>query len=223
MSNDDGDRREHTEPPTDDHTSDHGHDEFGNDEPGSNEFRNGEPEQPGRGQHRQTVPGAASQTSIGDILQEPDTKEWIKTIAGSMAVAGLGLGLLVFLLGAFGGMELTSSGTQISDQQYKLQLVQSAFQMAPYLGFAIASVAGLVVGFEMDATDRKRLVTAGAAAFVGLVALVMIAEVIASTQTPSSAGLSLDYGQALINSIVLGIVAAVMSGGAAYFATNLDA
>jgi hypothetical protein len=223
MSNDESDRREHTEPPTDDHTTEHGHDEFGNDEPENAEFRNGEPGQPGRGQHQQPVAGGAAQTSIGDILQEPDTKEWVKTIAGSMAVAGLGLGLLVFLLGAFGGMELTRSGAQLSDQRYKLQLVNSVFQMAPFLGFAIASVAGLVVGFEMDATDRKRLVTAGAAAFVGLVALVMVAEVIASTQTPANAGLSLDYGQALINSVVLGIVAAVMSGGAAYFATNLDA
>jgi hypothetical protein len=222
MSNDESDRREHTEPSTDDQSPEPGHDEFGTDEPENSEFRNSEPGQAGTAQHRQTAPGAASQKSIGDILQEPDTKEWMKSIAGSMAVAGLGLGLLVFLLGAFGGMEFTRSGAQLSDQRYKLQLVQSVFQMAPFLGFAIASVAGLVVGFEMDAPDRKRLVTAGAAAFVGLVALVMIAEVIASTQTPANAGLSLDYGQALVNSVALGIVAAVMSGGAAYFATNLE-
>lgn len=193
-------------------------------EPGAEHAVEGEAGQPGQPVSNQPPQAAgATQKSIGDLLQEPDTKEWIKSIAGTMAVAGLGLGLLVFLLGAFGGLELTRSGTQIPDEQYKLQLVQSAFQMAPYLGFAIASVAGLVVGFEMDATNRKRLVTAGAAGFVGLVALVMVAEIIASTQTPSSVNLSLDYGQALINSVVLGVVAAVMSGGAAYFATELEA
>lgn len=139
-----------------------------------------------------------------------------------MAVVGLGLGLLVVLLGALGGPELTSSASQVSDQQYKFGLVQSVFQIVPYLGFAIASVAGLIVGFHMDATDRKRLVTAGASAFAGLVAIVMIAEVIASTQAPSSIDLSLDYGQALINSVVLGGIAAIMSGGAAYFVTELE-
>jgi hypothetical protein len=218
MSNDDSDRRNPTEPPTDDHSTEPERDEFGTNGP-----RNGQPAQHGREEVRRRPGGAGGQKSIGDILQEPDTKEWLKSITGTMAVAGLGLGLLVFVLGAFGGMELTRSGAQISDQQYKLSLVNSVFQMAPFLGFAIASVAGLVVGFEMDATDRKRLVTAGAGAFAGLVALVMVAEIIASTQTPSSAQLSLDYGQALINSVVLGIIAAVMSGGAAYFATNLDA
>lgn len=212
MSNDDSNpgernRNEHTAPPTDEPA------QAAADQPG----------QPVGNQPRQATPAGATQKSIGDLLQEPDTKEWVKSIAGAMAIVGLGLGVLVFLLGAFGGMELTSNGAQISDQQYKLQLVQSVFQMAPFLGFAIASVAGLVVGFEMDAPDRKRLVTAGAAAFVGLVALVMLAEIIASTQTPSNAGLSLDYGQALINSVALGVIAAIMSSGAAYFATDLDA
>lgn len=202
---------DHTEPPEDEHAA----------APAA-----GQPEQPFGEQPPRAAPAGATQQSIGDLLQEPDSKRWMKAIAGTMAVAGLGLGLLVFLLGAFGGQELTAGGTgSIDDAQYKLQLVSAVFQSAPYVGFAIASVAGLLVGFRMDASDRKRLVTAAAGGFIGLVALVMVAEILASTQAPSFGGqsYSLDYGQALINSVAMGVVAALISGGSAYFATDLEA
>ncbi|WP_232700340.1 hypothetical protein [Halobacterium wangiae] len=166
--------------------------------------------------------------SVTDLLEEPETKEHVKAIAVTMAVVGVALGLLVFLMGSVGGMELTQDGFQqdlsaeeraYQDKQYTANLVNSVFQNAPFVAFGIAAVAGLLVGARIGGGSRKAMVAAGAGALVGTVALVFFAEFLAAQQMPTfenQSGFSLDTGQALINSVVFGVLAAAMASGGAW-------
>lgn len=170
--------------------------------------------------------------SVTDLLDEPETKQHVKAIVGTMAVVGLALGLLVFLMGSVGGTELTQDGAQqdlspeqqtYQDKQYKATLVNSVFQNAPFVAFAIAAVAGLLVGTRIGGGPRKAMVAAGVGALVGTVALVFLAEFLAAQQMPTfqnQASYSLDFGQALINSVVLGVLAGGMAAGGAWNVKN---
>lgn len=173
-------------------------------------------------------PHQSGSKSVTDLLEEPETKQHVKAIAGTMAVVGIALGLLVFLMGSVGGMELTQDGAQqdlsseqqtYQDKQYTANLVNSVFQNAPFVAFGIAAVAGLLVGARIGGGSRKAMVAAGVGALVGTVALVFLAEFLAAQQMPSfenQPGYSLDMGQTLINSVVLGVLAAGMAAAGAW-------
>jgi len=159
-------------------------------------------------------PAGRQQPSVGDLLGEQQTQNYVKAIAGSMAAVGVGIGVMVILLGSFGGSEL---GTSISTQQYKAGLVNTALGVAPYVGFAVASGAGLLVGFSLD-DQRRATVAAAAGTLVGAVLLFLLAELIGSTQVSQ---LSVDYGQAVVNAVLMGIGTAIAGGAGAYFGDEL--
>jgi hypothetical protein len=178
------------------------------------------------GQQRAQPTAQTDQPSVTAVLQEPAVKQYVRAIAGAMAVVGVGLGAMVVLLGALGGSPSSMGGqtaAQMTSQQYKLGLVNTAIGVAPYVALAVASVAGLLVGVHFDATTRKAVVATAAGALVGTVLLVFLTDVIAVSQAPSVGGqsLSLDYGQVLVNSVLMGVAAAVAGGGGAYFGDEL--
>lgn len=178
-------------------------------------------------QRRAQPPAQAGQPSVTEVLQEPAVKQYVRAVAGAMAVVGVALGVMVVLLSALGGSPSSTSGqlaNQLTTQQYKLGLVNTAIGVAPYVALAVASVAGLLVGVHFDATTRKAVVATAAGALVGTVLLVFLTDVLAVSQAPSVNGqtLSLDYGQVLVNSALMGVAAAVAGGGGAYFGDELS-
>lgn len=186
----------------------------------------------GRAPAAEQPPRQGGAKSVTDLLDEPETKQYVKAIVGTMAVVGLALGLLVFLMGSVGGMAFTQDGAQqnlspeqqtYQDKQYKASLVNSVMQNAPFVAFAIAAVAGLLVGARIGGGSKKAMVAAGVGALVGTVALVFLAEFVAAQQWPNfenQPSYSLDFGQALINSVVLGVLAGVMAAGGAWNVKN---
>lgn len=181
-----------------------------------------------------TTPEAGTQGSVQsgqppvtEVLKEPAVKQYVRSVAGAMAVVGIGLGLMVVLLGAFGGSPSTSGaqaiGQQMTEQQYKLGLVNTAIGVAPYVAIAVGSVAGLLVGVYFDATARRAVVAAAAGALVGTVLLVLLTDVLAVSQAPTINGqsISLDYGQVLVNSVLMGVSAGLVGGGGAYFGNEI--
>lgn len=178
-------------------------------------------------QRRAQSAAQTGQPSVTEVLQEPAVKQYVRAVAGAMAVVGVALGVMVVLLSALGGSPSSTSGqlaNQLTTQQYKLGLVNTAIGVAPYVALAVASVAGLLVGVHFDATTRKAVVATAAGALVGTVLLVFLTDVLAVSQAPSVNGqtLSLDYGQVLVNSALMGVAAAVAGGGGAYFGDELS-
>ncbi|MFC3478040.1 hypothetical protein [Halobacterium litoreum] len=168
--------------------------------------------QPHGGANRR--PAGRQQPSVTDLLSEQATQNYAKTVAGVMAAVGVGIGVMVILLGSFGGSEL---GASLSTQQYKLGLTNTALGVAPYVGFAVAAGAGLLVGFSLG-EQRRATVAAAAGSLVGAVLLFLLAEIIASTQVSQ---LSVDYGQALVNAVLMGVGTAIAGGAGAYFGDEL--
>lgn len=123
-----------------------------------------------------TVQGG--QPPVTEVLKEPAVKQYVRSVAGAMAVVGAGLGIMVVLLGAFGGNPSTSGaqamGQQMTEQQYKLGLVNTAIGVAAYVALAVGSVASLLVGVYFDARARR--------AVVGTVLLVLLTDVLAVSQ-----------------------------------------
>jgi len=161
------------------------------------------------------------QQSVTDVLQEPAVKQYVRTVAGAMAFVGAGIGVMVVLLGAFGSAPNTAGlSGQMSSQQYKLGLVNTAIGVAPYVALAVAGGAGILVGLHFEATTRKAVIATAAGVLVGTVFLVFVTDVLAVSQAPSIEGqsaISLDYAQVLVNSVLMGVGAAVAGGGSAYF------
>jgi len=90
---------------------------------------------------------------VTDVLQEPAVKQYVRTVAGAMAFVGAGIGVMVVLLGAFGSAPNTAGlSGQMSSQQYKLGLVNTAIGVAPYVALAVAGARAS----SSASTSRRR-------------------------------------------------------------------
>ncbi|MGB9987346.1 hypothetical protein [Salarchaeum japonicum] len=167
---------------------------------------------------------SGSTKSVGEILNRDLPQKYVKGIAGAMAGLGISLGILVMLLGAFGNVEFTAGSATISSQRYKLSLVNNVIGYTPFLAFPLAVLFGLRVADVFDTDRRKGIVTAVTGVFVGTVLLVMITEMLATTQAPTVQGTSysLDYATALVNSLVIGVATSVAAAATVYSSSRFS-
>lgn len=211
----------------------------------------GAPTQGGAPQGEYAGQAAVAQESPIDIIQRPGPQQYLKGTVGLMAAFGVLLGVGAYLLGAVGGFSILPSAIQdvqslVSGQQAQALneaitkthegfLAYFTNELAPFLGFLLAPLIGVVVGTNMEDSKRAKLTTAGASVFTGTVVFVVILGFFASLLVPevpqsaadsvaggvssmvsTDAG-SLNYGTLITNAIVVAIPAGLAAASTTYF------
>lgn len=197
-----------------------------------------------QGQAARQPAAGAGQEGIGDILQRPGPKSYMQGIIGSMSIVGALLGVGVFLVAEMGGRSLMpGAASAVSGEQvntaltftHKLTLAYVTNELAIFLAFLMAPLFGALVALRMDDTFRAKLATSGVGVGVGALAFTVIVAFIASMVVPSvpqslaaasagsfgAAGTSVDlgsveFGNLIINGIMIGITAGVAASATAY-------
>ncbi len=191
---------------------------------------------------------AGGQESIGNVLQRPKPKSYMQSIIGSMGVAGLLLGVGVFLVAEMGGWSLIpGAATAISSPEvttalafsHKLTLAYVTNELAIFLAFIMAPLFGALVGLRMDDSERAKYATSGVGVGIGALLFVMIVGFIASMVVPSvpqslsqtgqfgGTGMAsqvnlgqVQFGKLLINGILVAIPAGLAASATAYFTAD---
>lgn len=183
-------------------------------------------------QAQQAAMAETGDESIGDVLQDEDNQEYIKTSAIFFAVAGVGLGLLVFLLGEFGSFPYELAGEVPAEEASELTTVHyeslagRIFEFAPFLAVLLASGVGLLVGLKHSGDSRTVTVVGAASTGVGVIVFGLLASILASSQMGDSAGFAeisgLDFGSVIVILVLAGIAGAVVGAGSAYAGAEFD-
>ena len=113
---------------------------------------------------------------------------------------------------------------------YRFGLAGTVLQVAPYLGFAVVAFFETVLNRRLSRPSKQKLKLAAVGGFAGVVAFTLLTVTLVSTQIPDAAqgastgtvrGTSLDFGQLLVNSLILGLVGATIGSGVTYCSEQL--
>jgi len=150
---------------------------------------------------------------------------------------------MILLLGGAGGPSVTSEQLQDADlsseQESQLQdvytysIVSGVTTVSPYLAFAVVVPFGLLIGRNLSEPLNDKIAVSGVGAFAGTVVFVILVVFLSSTQIPDLsslpsqmqsplAGSEVDFGQLIINSILIGISATVVAVGSTYFSHRME-
>ncbi|AGB16411.1 hypothetical protein Halru_1812 [Halovivax ruber XH-70] len=170
-------------------------------------------------------------TDLGDLLSDHETQRFLKGLLGTFAVLSVAIFLMFLLVDAFGDPALTVEEDLTSQEQgqvhdfWVFSIVQNALGFLPYLGLLVVGGFGLLVGTHLSKPDGEKFKVSAIGAFAGLALFVFVTTFLGSTQIPEISsgspsgiviGTSLETTQLLINSLVFGVVGAIVSAGVTY-------
>lgn len=179
-----------------------------------------------------------------DVLTEPVPKQYVLGVVGTLAVLAVGFFLLVLLLTSFGGPSITAEqaddlgqeGQNLLDDAYAMSVASTAVSIGPYAALAVVTGFGFLVGRTLDRRRNDKLLVSAAGAGAGTALFLVLLTVLAASQLPSGQALSeaggtmaggvfgtqVDYGQLLVNAILLGVAGAAIAAGTAYVADRVE-
>lgn len=172
------------------------------------------------------------QQGSGGVFSD-ESRKYLYGIIGIFVVISISLFVMVLLLGSLGGPSLTLDQELTEAQQdqigdlYEYNLIQGAILITPYIGFVLVIILGLIVSAMSSRPKNEKYKLSAIAGFAGVFIFVFLTVFLLSTQIPeisgslqsgtgTSIGTSLDSGQLLTNSVVFGLVAALISTGSTY-------
>lgn len=117
---------------------------------------------------------AGDQRTVGDILEEKSTKQYVKYNAGVFAAIGVGFALALVLTDA-----LVSSGSALGGGAGSTSFAVAGLSIAFFLSPLIAGITGTVTSLRLEDTEKAVATAAGAGAFAGYVALLLLVVVTA--------------------------------------------
>lgn len=207
-------------------------------------------ERAGREQPATDTEGAATGrrdpggTSATDVLTKSVPEQYVLGIVGTLAVLAVGLFLLVLLLTSFGGPSITTEqaddlpqeGQNLLEDAYAMSVASTAISVGPYAALAVVTGFGFLVGRTLDRRRNDKLLVSAVGAGAGTALFLVLLTVLVASQLPSGEALSeaggtmasgvfgteVDYGQLLVNAILLGIAGATIAAGAAYVADRVE-
>lgn len=188
--------------------------------------RQQQPEQQPRGQgaHQGSPRGEAAPQATGpsltDKLQRPDVTSRLKTMIGSYALVGAGVGLsgYVFLgqlLGGSGGSSPSITGAMVG-----LLVALSLLVSTMVLGIGIGVIFGLYYGDEFPVDLQTSAVATGLGSYAGFVVMTLITVLLVGAQVSGAGGdgggISISLGDQFLPLLLSGIPAGLVGGSTVY-------
>lgn len=179
-----------------------------------------QPEQQPQGAYQgEAVPQNAG-PSLTDKLQRPDVTSRLKTMVGTYALIGSGVGLTgyVFIGQLLSGS--SGSGPNVVGAMLALLVGLSLLVSVMVLGIGTGAIFGLYYGDDFPVDLQTSAVATGLGTYAGFVLMSLITVVLVGAQVTSgggdSGGISLSVGKQFIPLLLSGIPAGLVGGSTVY-------
>lgn len=169
----------------------------------------GAPPQGGQPQGGQPVGGQAQPQAAGQGQQmsyeQALIKDWTLFTGGLFAIAGLGVGLMWFLIDAIDQQLVSADGGGGIGAGFGAAFNTFILLLFPVVAVALAAFIGAGVAMRADHPDQTVFKLTAAGVGVGTFLFFVLSAILTST---TFEGVSLEFGGLLIDSVISGIVAA---------------